>query len=45
MDSIMPKCTASLVDQFDYVTDTELSKIVSDMNKPTCSLDTFLLDY
>ena len=40
MDSIMPMCTTSLYN-FDRVTDTELYKIISGMNKTTCSSDSF----
>ena len=36
----MPRCTTSL-DHFDCVTDTELLKIISGMNKATWSSDPF----
>ena len=36
----MPRCTTSL-DNFDRVTDIELSKVISGMNKTTCSSDPF----
>ena len=40
MDSIMPMCPTSLY-LFDPVTDIELLKIISCMNKTTCSSDPF----
>ena len=40
MDSIMPTC-ANLFDRFTMITSEELSKIVSVMNKTTCSSDPF----
>ena len=40
MDSIMPICTTTLY-HFDRVTDPELLKIISGMNKTTCSSDPF----
>ena len=40
MDSIMPICTNTLY-HFDRVTDPELLKIISGMNKITCSYDPF----
>ena len=40
MDSIMPMCTTSLY-HFDRVTDTEISKPISGMNKTTCISDPF----
>ena len=36
----MPRCTASL-DHVDRVTDTKLIKIISGINKTTCSSDHF----
>ena len=41
MDSIMSMCPTSLY-YFDPVTDTEILKIISCMNKTTCSSDPFL---
>ena len=40
MDSIMSMCPAGLY-HFDPVTDTEILKIISSMNKTTCSSDPF----
>ena len=40
MDSIMPTC-ANLIDRFIMITSEELIKIVSVMNKTTCSSDPF----
>ena len=40
MDSIMPICTTTLY-YFDRVTDPELLKIISCINKSTCSSDPF----
>ena len=40
MDSIMPICTTTLY-HFDRVTDHKLFKIISGMNKTTCSSDPF----
>ena len=40
MDSIMPMCSTTLY-HFDRVTDPELLKIISGMNKTTCSSDPF----
>ena len=40
MDSIMPTC-ANLFDRFTMITSEELIKIVSVMNKTTCSSDPF----
>ena len=40
MDSIMPLCTTTLY-HFDRVTDHELKKIISGINKTTCSSDPF----
>ena len=40
MDSIMPICTTNLY-HFDRVTDPKLLKIISGMNKTTCSSDPF----
>ena len=40
MDYTMPMCPTSLYN-FDSVTDTELVKIISCMNKTTCSSDPF----
>ena len=38
MDSIMPTCT-NLLERFTMITSAELIKIVSVMNKTTCSSD------
>ena len=38
MDSIMPTCTTTLY-HFDSVTDSELLKSISGMNKTACSSD------
>ena len=40
MDSIMPICTPTLYN-FDRVTDPEIKKNISGMNKTTCSSDPF----
>ena len=42
MYSIMPMCPTSLY-HFDPVPDTELLKIISGMNKTTCSSDPFAI--
>ena len=40
MDSILPACTA-ILENFTLVTNEELSKIISCMNKTTCASDPF----
>ena len=40
MDSILPACTA-ILENFTLVTNEELTKIISCMNKTTCASDKF----